>query len=97
MFLITLGIQTKSQKWHLEECVLVADVISLDAMYMNSWAQFIRSNKAINIPFRSYHNVTFSNTADSPTITSKILRTALRCFCDDGEASDVFRRARGQR
>ena len=37
-------------------------------MYMNSWAQFIRSNKAIHIPFQSYHNVTFSNAADSPRI-----------------------------
>jgi len=63
------ALPTKSQKWHLEECVLVADVISLESMQMNNWNQFIRSGKAFNIGFRSYHNVTFSNTANSPTIT----------------------------
>jgi len=63
------ALPTKSQKWHLEECVLVADVISLESQQMNAWNQFIRSGKAFNIGFRSYHNVTFSNTANSPTIT----------------------------
>ena len=91
------ALATRSQTWHLEDCVLVADVISLEAQQMNAWAGFIRDSKAINLCFRSYHNVTFSNTADSPTITiPKIIRTVVWCTCHNGEASDVFRSARRQ-